>query len=252
MAIPCTPEKHSISVLVSDADAMTARLLAADLRRQHQFHVAEVPPDVDSILHGISENSPDVLLVSTNLREGAFAGLTLLKQIRREYRNTRTIVLLDSLERQLIAELFRAGAKGVFERSEYDAKLLCRCIRSVAAGQIWANSEQIGFVLEVFAETASLHIVAADGEGLLTKREQDVVRSVAEGCSNREVAQHLILSEHTVKNYLFNIFDKLGISSRTELVMYALSNSDNKVVYRDGWREHHDAVKICSDTMSSR
>jgi DNA-binding CsgD family transcriptional regulator len=60
---------------------------------------------------------------------------------------------------------------------------------------------------------------------LLTKREEDVVRLLAEGMQNREIARELNLSEHTIKNYLFHIFDKLGVSSRVELILYAVSNS---------------------------
>ena len=64
-------------------------------------------------------------------------------------------------------------------------------------------------------------------EGLLSSREIDVVRCVVEGLSNREIAQRLTLTEHTVKNYLFRIFDKLGVSSRVEVVLYAFRNSNS-------------------------
>jgi DNA-binding CsgD family transcriptional regulator len=70
-----------------------------------------------------------------------------------------------------------------------------------------------------------MRVVNADGLRLLTKREEDVVRLLAEGLQNREIAHELNLSEHTVKNYLFHIFDKLGVSSRVELILYAVSSS---------------------------
>ncbi len=135
-------------------------------------------------------------------------------------------------------ELFRAGARGVFDRSEFDIRLLCRCIRCVAAGQVWASSEQIDYVLDTFTDTASLRVVSAGGENLLTRRERDVVRLVVEGLVNREVAQQLGLSEHTVKNYLFNVFNKLGVSSRAELILYAVSNSDNRLLPDPGPPPH--------------
>jgi DNA-binding NarL/FixJ family response regulator len=236
---------------VAEADPITARLLAADLRRQRQFHVIECALQVSSILDCIAENSPDVLLVGASLLEGALAGLASLKRIRTEYPRTRGIVFVESLEPRLVAELFRAGAKGIFDRSDYDVKRLCRCIRCVAAGQVWANSEQIGFVLDAFVETAALHIVTAEGEDLLTKRETDVVRLVAEGFGNRDVAQQLGLSEHTVKNYLFNVFGKLGISSRTELVMYALSNSDNRLLRADESEPPQSTLSIRPDAREN-
>jgi DNA-binding NarL/FixJ family response regulator len=75
------------------------------------------------------------------------------------------------------------------------------------------------------AQAPSLRVVDADGANLLTKREEDLLRLVAEGLGKREIARQLNLSENTVKNYMFRIFDKLGISNRVELVLYALSSA---------------------------
>ncbi len=75
-------------------------------------------------------------------------------------------------------------------------------------------------MLDAFRESEPMKLVDSRGEALLSKREQDVVRCVAEGLSNREIASRLKLTEHTVKNYLFRIFDKLGVSSRVEVVLY--------------------------------
>jgi DNA-binding NarL/FixJ family response regulator len=222
-------EPSRISVLVADADAMTARLLVNELRRQRDFHIVECAPEAIAIVQCISDSAPQVLLVSENIREGSLVRLGLLRQLHHEHPRTRGVVLMEASRFEIVPELFRAGAKGVFDRSGFDVKLLCRCIRCVAAGQVWASSEQMDCVLDTFCDTASLRIVSAEGETLLTRREHDVVRLVAEGLVNREVAQHLGLSEHTVKNYLFNVFNKLGISSRAELILYAVANSDNRV-----------------------
>ena len=129
-------------------------------------------------------------------------------------------MLLDCARRDLVLEAFRVGARGVFCRSD-PLKMLPRCVRSVHGGQVWANAEQIGFVFDAFAEAPVTRLVSAEGEPLLSAREQQVVRFVAEGLGNREIATELNLSEHTVKNYMFHIFNKLGISSRVELVLYA-------------------------------
>ncbi len=80
-------------------------------------------------------------------------------------------------------------------------------------------------MIEAFSQLAPMRVVNADGMRLLTKREEEVVRLVAEGMQNREIAKELNLSEHTIKNYLFHIFDKLGVSSRVELVLYAVSSA---------------------------
>jgi DNA-binding CsgD family transcriptional regulator len=85
---------------------------------------------------------------------------------------------------------------------------------------VWASSAQMRYLLEAFREAEPIQVLDSRGEEILSKREQDVVRCVAEGLSNREIASRLKLTEHTVKNYLFRIFDKLGVSSRVEVVLY--------------------------------
>jgi DNA-binding NarL/FixJ family response regulator len=96
----------------------------------------------------------------------------------------------------------------------------------VADGQIWANTEQLNYILELISEVPSLRVLNSHGDNLLTPREEQVVALVAEGLGNRTIARELNLGEHTVKKYLFRIFEKLGISSRVELVLYAVNNGD--------------------------
>src|SRR5207248_860287 len=132
------------------------------------------------------------------------------------------VMLIDSSERGPVVEAFRAGVRGVFCRSE-SLKSLAKCIACVHQGQIWASSKELRYLLEALGEALPLRVIDSRGTVLLSRREQEVVRCVAEGLSNREIAQRLGLTEHTVKNYLFRIFDKLGVSKRVEVVLYAYS-----------------------------
>ena len=93
-------------------------------------------------------------------------------------------------------------------------------------GQIWASSHELQFVLEALSSSAPFRVVNSKGENLLSTRELQVVALVAEGLSNREISQQLLLSEHTVKNYMFRIFDKLGLSSRAEVMLYAFGQRE--------------------------
>src|SRR5439155_4246730 len=102
-------------------------------------------------------------------------------------------------------------------------KLLGKCILCVHQGQVWASSDELLYLLAAVAQPVPMRFTSVTGNSLLSARELDVVRCVAEGLSNREIASRLTLREHTVKNYLFRIFDKLGVSSRVEVVLYALS-----------------------------
>jgi DNA-binding NarL/FixJ family response regulator len=101
--------------------------------------------------------------------------------------------------------------------------MLTRCVHKVHDGQLWISSAQLEFLLKALAQAPATQIVDTRGMNLLSKREQDVVRWLAEGNTNGEIARELKLSENTVKNYLFKIFNKLGVSSRMEVLIYAAS-----------------------------
>jgi DNA-binding NarL/FixJ family response regulator len=154
--------------------------------------------------------------------------MALLRRLHIAYPGVAKVLLLDSYDREMVVNAFRSGARGLFCFSESSFRLLCRCIQVVQRGQVWANAEQIDYLIELVSQVPSLRVINSRGAKLLTPREEQVVALVAEGLSNREVAQELALSEHTIKKYLFRIFDKLGISTRVELVLYALAHGDHR------------------------
>jgi DNA-binding CsgD family transcriptional regulator len=131
-------------------------------------------------------------------------------------------MLLDSSRREAILQAFRSGARGIFTRHD-SVENLCKCVRTVHQGQVWANSQQMSFAVEALASSPTVRAVDANGLNLLSKRELEVVGCLAEGLTNREIAERLGLSQHTIKNYLFRVFDKLGVSSRLELLFMTLS-----------------------------
>jgi DNA-binding CsgD family transcriptional regulator len=97
----------------------------------------------------------------------------------------------------------------------------------VNAGEVWASQVELGYVLQALQAPASMILQNVKGESLLTIRERELVSLVAAGLTNREIAVRMSIREHTVKNYLFRIFDKLGVSSRVELILYATSHNDH-------------------------
>jgi DNA-binding NarL/FixJ family response regulator len=100
-----------------------------------------------------------------------------------------------------------------------------KCLACVHRGQIWATSQELTYVLQALREPRPLRVIETDGSAPLTEREMAVVRCVADGLTNKEVAAKLGVSPHTIKNYLFRIFDKIGVSSRIELIYYAMSQT---------------------------
>jgi DNA-binding CsgD family transcriptional regulator len=135
----------------------------------------------------------------------------------------QVILMMEVPKAEIIIESFRAGVRGIFPRST-SVRMLKKCILAVHHGQIWAGNEELNYLLGALAEPRHFRLTDARGGELLSKREEDVVRCVAEGFKNREIANELGISENTVKNYMFRIFDKLGISNRVELILYAFGN----------------------------
>jgi two-component system nitrate/nitrite response regulator NarL len=215
-----------IRVFVADANAMACQLMVRALEQSREpIEMSGSASDPVEILKGLAEHPSDVAIISADLKNGPITGLGVVKQVRASYPHTRTILLVDSPERALVVEGFRVGADGVFSRAE-PFEMLCKCIRVVGAGQIWANVNQQRFIIEALATGSPQPIKGANGANLLTKREEELVRLVAEGLTNREISRQLGLTEHTVRNYLFRIFNKLGTSNRLELALYVIKQRE--------------------------
>jgi two-component system nitrate/nitrite response regulator NarL len=213
--------ERQIRVLVLDGSAIHTQLLAEALRRDRALDVISLD-SAQAVTKTVMDCAIDVLVIGANLEEQTCRGLEVLRQLRGSRPNVRAVVLLDSCKPKFVLDAFRAGARGVFSRSESVDKL-SKCIRCVHDGQVWANSHEMSLALEALASAPTVNAVDANGLNLLSKREKEIVQSLAEGMTNREIAERLSLSQHTVKNYLFRIFDKLGVSSRVELLFMTLS-----------------------------
>jgi DNA-binding NarL/FixJ family response regulator len=214
----------TIAVLVADSKQMRSQLLVAALRRRPEFRVTACGVDMNAILPAIADSPVDVVLISADHPELAGQQMASVRRLHLAHPRIAKILVLDESNREAVVKAFRSGVKGLFCFADYPFRLLCKCIQCVHQGQVWANSEQLQYLLDTLTEVPSLRMVNSRGTRLLTPREEQVVALVADGLSNREVAHELGLSEHTVKKYLFHIFDKLGISSRVELTLYAMSH----------------------------
>jgi DNA-binding CsgD family transcriptional regulator len=121
---------------------------------------------------------------------------------------------------------FRCGAKGVFSRSEPPANFRT-CIERVGSGEIWAGRKEAEFLLAAMRNSPSCDGIDDDKVSALSKRELEVAECAAQGQSNKQIADQLGLSEHTVKNYLFRIFGKMGVSNRFELLFLLYNTRDH-------------------------
>jgi two-component system nitrate/nitrite response regulator NarL len=214
------------SVLISEASKMYCDLLKmAFLAVPERFDVVACGSRSSEILALIQVHRPTVAIISDNLEDGPMAGLRMLPEIRRANPETRILLAMASSDKELVIEAFRLGADGVFCRKS-PFEMLCKSVDALSQGQIWANATELRYVLNEFTRAPKQRKVDPSVENRMTKREADVVRLAVEGMSNREIAGELGLTEHTVKNYLFRVFDKLGVSNRVELVLSCLRQEE--------------------------
>jgi DNA-binding NarL/FixJ family response regulator len=221
-----------IRVFVADGTRIHTELLADALRRDGRLQVVSSDSGLEGLTARGSLHDIDVLVISSSLDEEPGRGFEALRAARASHPHLRAVVLLDSSKPEVILEAFRAGARGIFSRHE-SVETLSKCVYSVHRGQIWADSQQMAYAVEALAASHNVRAVDSQGLNLLSKRELEVVRCLAEGLSNREIAEQLGLSQHTIKNYLFRMFDKLGVSSRVELLFMTLNqNHHSRSLFR--------------------
>jgi two-component system nitrate/nitrite response regulator NarL len=217
-----------ISILLADETRMGCQLLKNALTRSSsRFKVVECATSRGEIVRALGSRHVDVALVSEGLEDGPTGGFQILSELSVSFPRTRLILLLKTASEELVVDAFRGGAKGVFCKSE-PIQALRKSIQAVHQGQIWANSHQLHLILEALVSAAPLRVKQAQKGLLLAKREEEAAQLVAEGLTNRDIGERLGLSEHTVSNYLFRIYEKLGISSRVELVLYMLKQREKK------------------------
>lgn len=213
-----------ISVMVAGANRIASETLCCALTQNGTgFDVIGSACTCEDLLQQVVAHQPQVTIISVKLQDGPTAGLQALREFRASNCSTLPVMLLDHSEPGLVTDAFSAGARGVVCSTD-SFEVLCKCVRCVHAGQIWADSCQLLWVIESLGKREPCRVVSAKGIALLTDREEQIVRMVAEGSSNNEISLKLGVSVHTVRNHLYRTYEKLGISNRIELVLYALNN----------------------------
>lgn len=196
------------------------------LRRRPDFKVTACEMNADAIPRSVLATRVDIILLNPSHHdEACFAGA---RRVHLTHPQVPIILLGECYAREIVVNAFRSGVRGIFCFADASLRELCKCIHTVRDGQGWASSEQMHYLLDLVCQVPSLRVINDCGRSLLTPREEQVVALVAEGLSNRDVSRELSLSEHTVKKYLFRIFDKLGVSNRVELVLYAVNHGDSR------------------------
>jgi DNA-binding NarL/FixJ family response regulator len=223
MNCPSGASRDVIRVLVADSNQTQSQLLSSALRRQPGMKITCCRGGLSDCLQALGSSPADVVLLGDGPSDHNQV-IQALRTLHANHPSAGLILLLDTYDRQLVVNAMRAGARGLFCRACQPFRALCRCILVVHQGQFWANTEQMGYVIDALTSTPPARVIGANGAGLLTAREDQVVNLVAEGIGNRETAEQLGIKENTVKKSLLRIYDKLGVSNRVELVLYALTH----------------------------
>jgi two-component system nitrate/nitrite response regulator NarL len=204
-------------VLVIERDPMSGDLLAGALSRENWCHAGAV--DAIDLLPSVASGSADLVVISGELDPRGPTGFNLTQSVIRAHPTIRVVMILARSTPNSVLSAFRSGARGVVSR-EQPISLFLQCIDHVRKGQIWARGQEADFLLDVIRNLPAPSLIGSDPASPLTVREMQIVQCAAAGKTNKVIAQELTLSEHTVKNYLFRIFEKLGVSSRIELLFY--------------------------------
>jgi two-component system, NarL family, nitrate/nitrite response regulator NarL len=159
---------------------------------------------------------PDILLL--DLRMPGKGGLAVLEEVNFDTVPTRVIVLTAAEDDRDVLRAMRLGARGAVLKQSATAILL-KSIHRVHAGEIWLDNRMTAEVINAFSVAGA---ASRGGKPLVSDREKEIVQLVVQGFRNKEIGVKLSISEQTVKNHLHNIFDKLGVSERLELVLYAV------------------------------
>ena len=209
-----------IRVLVADDQVLFRRGLGAVLGAEEDILVVAEAGDGEAAVDRASETAPDVVLM--DVRMPRVNGIEAARRIRELLPSTRILMLTISDEEDDLYEAIKAGANGYLLK-DISAEDVAAAIHAVVRGQSLISPSMASKLLSEFKALADR---AAEREQLpapvLTTRELEVLRLVARGMSNREVAELLYISENTVKNHMRNILEKLHLHSRMEAVMYAV------------------------------
>lgn len=241
------PASRKIRVLVADSSRIHSQLLGNALEQDPDLAIVSWDASSSGLLSAVVSHNVDILAISSSFGGRAAAGLKIVRDLRSLHPRTKVVVLLDSQEAQLVTDAFRAGARGVFNR-ESSVEMFSKCIHSVDRGEIWADNRGISLAVDALASIPIIRTIDSGGLHLLSKREFEVVQCVVQGMTNREIAERLRLSQHTVKNYLFRVFDKLGVSSRVELLFMTLGPSRESMRRRSEPLAFSQALQEMLDT----
>jgi DNA-binding NarL/FixJ family response regulator len=204
-----------IGLVLADDHPIVLDGLEQLFRLEQDFKVLARCRDGEETLLAVRKYRPDVLVL--DIRMPGKSGLAVLREMKRERLATRVVLLTAAIDENEALEAIRLRVSGVVLK-EMAPQLLVKCVRKVHAGGQWFEKRSFARALETLLQREA---GARQIAGVLTSREMEIVRLVASGLHNKEIAGKLLISEGTVKIHLHHVYEKLDVDGRLELTLYA-------------------------------
>lgn len=211
---------NKIRVVIADDDPIVRDVLRGLVSSLPNLVVAGTVEDGHRAVEAVRSLRPEILLL--DLLMPNLPGLEALRELVENASTTRTIILSSSVSKRQIVEALQLGARGILLKDSLT--YLPEAIREVAEGHYWVTDRATPNIAELLRELQQNGEQETRKTFGLTPRELEVVALVAEGLPNKEIADRLKITEETVKRHLTNIFDKVGMSNRVELALFALNH----------------------------
>jgi two-component system, NarL family, nitrate/nitrite response regulator NarL len=236
--------EFAFRVLIVDRDSMSGDLLATALTRDRDCQAFAIG-SVD-LMGRIADGKAQLVVIGADLNQDTRNGFELARTVRRTHPAMPIVILLNQSTHDSVINAFRSGASGVFSRQQPLADFL-ECVDHVRKGCLWAGKDETTLLLSALSSLPSPNMSMESDTSPLTIRELQVVKCAARGKTNKVIASELGLSEHTVKNYLFRAFDKLGVSNRVELLFYLTQRGHTVDAGRANYPEGLGKADLTSD-----
>ena len=204
----------SIRIVVVDDHPIVLHGLRQLLERQEDFTVVAACSDGRSAIGAVERHDPDVLIL--DLRMPNLSGLDVLRALQGRHERCRRVLLTAAIRDEEVTEAVKLGVMGLVLK-ESSPEVLLECVRAVHAGKQCIDRDTLARALQSVIARDS----AEKSPDTLTPREVEIVRMVSQGLRNKAIAERLSISEGTVKVHLHNIYEKMGVDGRLELVLCA-------------------------------
>lgn len=201
-----------MKIVIIDDDCLVSSALKTILEADPDVFVSASGTDGTDALRLYREHLPDILLMDIRMKN--MSGLEATAEIRKDFPDAKILLLTTFSDDEYIVKALRLGAKGYLLKQDYTN--LLPALKAVYSGQTVFGCEVVSKIPGLFRTQEGFDYASAD----ISERELEIIRLIASGMSNKEIAAELFLSEGTVRNYLSNILDKLNLRDRTQVAVF--------------------------------